>query len=100
LRYLKNRVLEAYQVAAIEAILRRLDGEEMPTEAMPMAQMQARRTANEWRDDRNAAVEIEARLHRSGFDDIDINAEVFTKARELFVMFDQLMQSAQSWRMA
>jgi hypothetical protein len=97
-RRLKNRILEAYRVAAIEAILRRLDGEEMPAEAMPMVQTQARRTANEWRDDREAAIEIEARLHRSGFDDIDINAEVFAQARELFAMFDELMQSAQSRR--
>jgi hypothetical protein len=97
-RRLKNRILEAYRVDAIEAILRRLDGEEMPAEAMPMVQMQARRTANEWRDDRDAAVEIEARLRRSGFDDIDINAEVFAQARDLFAMFDHLMQSAQSRR--
>jgi hypothetical protein len=97
-RRLKNRILEAYRVAAIEAFLRRLDGEEMPAEAMPMVQMQTRRTANEWRDDREAAIEIEARLHRSGFDDIDINAEMFAQAREPFAMFDQLMQSAQSRR--
>jgi hypothetical protein len=97
-RCLKNRILEAYRVAAIEAILRRLDGEGMPAEAMPMVEMQAKRTANEWRDDRDAAIEIEARLHQSGFDNIDINAEVFVQARELFAMFDQLMQSAQSRR--
>jgi hypothetical protein len=97
-RRLKSRILETYPVVAIEAILRRLDGEEMPAEAMPMVQMQAKRTANEWRDDPGAAIEIEARLHRSGFDDIDINAEVFAQARELFAMFDQLMQSAQSRR--
>ena len=97
-RRLKNEILEAHRVDAIEAILQRLDGEGMPAEAMPMVRIQARRTANEWRDDPAAAREIEARLHRSGFDNTDINAEVFVQARELFAIFDQLMQSAQNRR--
>ena len=38
LRYqrLKKRILDAHRVAAIEAILQRLDGEGLPAEAMPM----------------------------------------------------------------
>ena len=99
-RRLKDRVLNTHRAAAIEAILQRLDGEGMPAEAMAMVQIQARRTATEWRDDRKAAVEIEARLRRSGVDHIDINAEVFVQARGLFEMFDQLMQLAQSRRIA
>jgi len=63
-----------------------------------MVRIHARRTAKEWRDAAGAACEIEARLHRSGFDDIDINAEVFAEAREMFALFDQLMRSAQSRR--
>jgi hypothetical protein len=97
-RRLKKRILDAHRVAAIEAILQRLDGEGMPAAAMPMVRTRARRAAAEWRDDREAAVEIEARLDRGGFDPIDINAEVFVQAREQFAMFDQLMQSAQSRR--
>jgi hypothetical protein len=59
-----------------------MDGEGMPAEAMPMVRIQARRTATEWRDDQEAAFEIEARLTRGGFDQVDINAEVFVQARE------------------
>jgi hypothetical protein len=70
----------------------------MPVDATPMVQMQATRTAAEWRDDPDAAIDIEARLHRSGFDNIDINAEAFVQARELFEMFDQLIQLAQNRR--
>jgi hypothetical protein len=99
-RRLKDRVLNARRVAAIEAIFQRLDGEGMPAEAMPMVQIQAKRTATEWRDDRKAAGEIEARLRRSGVYNIDINTEVFVQARGLFEMFDQLMQMAQSRRIA
>jgi len=65
-----------------------------------MVQLHAKRTAAEWREDPEAAFEIECRLCRSGFDSIDINAEVFVQARELFEMFDQLIHLAQSRRIA
>ncbi len=97
-RRLKNRILDTHRVAAIDAILRRLDGEGMPAEAMAMVQMQAKRTAAEWRDDPEAAIDIEARLYRSGFDNIGINAEVFIQAQESFEMFDQLILLAQNRR--
>jgi hypothetical protein len=97
-RRLKNRILDAHRVGAIAAILQRIDGEGMPAESMPMVQTRARRAAAEWRDDREAAIEIEARLDRAGFDAVDINAEVFVQARELFDMFDQLMIAAQRRR--
>src|SRR3984893_11995666 len=71
-RRLKNRMLDAHRAAAVEAILHRMDGEGMPAEAMPMVRIQARRTATEWRDDQEAAFEIEARLARGGFDQVDI----------------------------
>ena len=97
-RRLKKRILDAHRVAAIKSILERLDGEGMPAEATPMVQMQAQRTAAEWRDDPDAAIDIEARLHRSGFDNFGINAEVFVLARQSFEMFDQLIQQAQNRR--
>ena len=67
-------------------------------QARSVVRHQARRAAADWRNDQEAAIEIEARLARGEFDQIDINAEVFVQAREQFVMFDQLMQSAQSQR--
>jgi hypothetical protein len=97
-RHLKNKILDAHRAPAIEAILTRVDGEGMPVEAMPMVRVQARRAAADWRLDRAAAIEIEARLERNRFDAIDINAETFAQARELFVMFDHLMHSAQDRR--
>ena len=91
-RHLKKRILDLHRVAAIKSILERLDGEGMPAEVAPMVQMQATRTAAEWRDDPDAAIDIEARLRRRGFDNIDINAEVFVRARESFEMFDHLIR--------
>jgi hypothetical protein len=43
-----------------------------------------RRAAADWRTDPQAAVNIEAHLERSGFDQIDIDAQVIAQARELF----------------
>ena len=97
-RRLKKRVLDTHRAAAIEAILRRLDGEGMPADAMSIVQIKAKRAAAEWRDDREAAVDIEARLRRGGVDNIDINAEVFVQAAEPFKMFDQLITLAQNRR--
>jgi hypothetical protein len=73
-RRLKKRILDAHRVAAIEAILQRLDGEGMSSEAMPMVQTRVRQAAAEWRNDQEAAIEIEARLDRTGLDAIDSGA--------------------------
>jgi hypothetical protein len=72
----------------------------MPIEATPVVRQHARRTASDRRNDQKAIIEIETRLGRGGFDQIDINAEVILHARALFAMFDQLTQSAQSRRIA
>ena len=63
-----------------------------------MLDLQAKLTTAEWRDDRDAANETEARLRRSQFDNIDINAEAFVQARVSFEMFDRLIQLAQTRR--
>ncbi len=98
-RALKQRILAEYRHSAIRAILLRLDGEGMPAEQIQQLEFQVGRIAAEWRDDANAAVEIEARLRQHGFDDTVVNAEVFHQAREPFAMFDDLMHMAQNRRM-
>jgi hypothetical protein len=98
-RRLKQRVLAQHRHSAIKAILRRLDGEGMPGEQFQYLEFQIGRVAAEWRDDANAAVEIEARLGQHGFDDTVLNGEVFYQARGLFAMFDGLMHAAQKRRL-
>jgi hypothetical protein len=98
-RALRQRVLAEYRHSAIRAILLRLDGEGIPAERIQQLEFQVGRIAAEWRDDANAAVEIEARLRQHGFDDTVVNAEVFHQAREPFAMFDDLMHMAQNRRM-
>ena len=43
------------------ALLRSVDGEGMPFEAMPVVRHHARRAASEWRNDQEAAIEIEGK---------------------------------------
>ena len=97
-RRLKKSILDVHRATAIEAILRRLDGDGMPAATMPLVHLQAERTAAEWRDNREAASETEARLRRSKFDNIDINAEVFVQARASFEMCNRLTDLAQKRR--
>lgn len=87
-----SRILDAHRTIVVEA------EECMPVEAMPTVRSRARRAAAYWRNNHGAAIEIETRLARGRLNQIDIDAKVFVRARELFAMFDQLMQSAQSRR--
>jgi hypothetical protein len=64
-----------------------------------MDRSHARKERADWRNDPKAAAEIEARLERSGYGQGD-GADAFVQARELFLMLDQLMHSAQSRRIA
>jgi len=99
-RSLKQKILEEFRVIALEALLRRLDGSGIAEEdARQAMQVYARRSALEWRDDPDAAIEIEARLERFGFDAVALNAEVYIQARDQLELFDQLMQRAQQRRM-
>lgn len=52
-----------------------------------------------WRSDRIAAGEIEARLATHGFDQAATNVEVYVQAREIFMLFKSLVNSAQATRL-
>jgi hypothetical protein len=81
-RCLKQKILESYRQAAIEALLPRLDGSGITAHATQTMLAQTRRNALQWREDPDAAVEIEARLNRYWIDAVVINAEVHVQARE------------------
>ena len=94
-RSLRAKVLEVYREAAVESLLQRVDSLGIPPAALEMAQRRTRRNVEQWREDPTAAAEIEARLKSKGIDAASINIEVFLQARDLFVMFDSMMHSAQ-----
>jgi hypothetical protein len=97
-RRLKQKILQASRVQAIEAVLQRLDGAGMPEYALQNMRLQTKRNAAEWLEEPSAAKEIETRLERHRIDVVAINAEVFIQTRGTFALFDGLMQSAQSRR--
>jgi hypothetical protein len=97
-RALRFKVLEMYRQNAVESSLRRVDSAGIPAYAQDDADRQIKRNALQWRNDQAAATEIEARLASLGFDARAIDLEVVVQAKEIFVMFDALMHSAQNRR--
>jgi hypothetical protein len=97
-RTLRQKVLETYRAQAVERMLRPLDGAAVPSGSQDIAHRQTKCNAAKWRGDSKAALEIENRLASHGFDATSIDMEVIIQAREIFIMFDSLMHSAQTRR--
>jgi hypothetical protein len=97
-RALRQRMLKVRRQDAIDAMLQRLDLPGIPYPLRQSARDQTRLNAEQWRADPIANAEIENRLTTQGIDEGSINAEVLIQSRELFIMFDGLMQSAQTRR--
>jgi hypothetical protein len=74
-------------------------GAGIPVEDLQYLELQVGRSVADWRDNPQAADEIDARLRRHGFNDSAVNAEIFCQARGVFGMFDGLMHAAQNRRM-
>jgi hypothetical protein len=102
LRYrgLKQQILHEHRQAAIKAMLQRLDGAGIPAADFATLATQSGRSAEQWRDDPEAAAEIEARLRRHGFNETSVNAELFCQVRSVFATFDALLHAAQNRRTA
>jgi hypothetical protein len=97
-RALRQKMLEVRRRDAIEAMLQRLDLPGIPHAFAQSARNHTKLNAEQWRTDPIANAEIENRLTAQGIDDRSVNAEVLIQSRELFIMFDSLMQSAQTRR--
>jgi hypothetical protein len=97
-RLLREKVLEICREVAVESLLLRVDSLGLPSAVREIAQRHTRRNVEQWRDDPTAAAEIEGRLKSHGIDAASINLEVFVHARDLFVMFDSMIDTAQRRR--
>jgi hypothetical protein len=91
-RSLKQKTLETFRAVAVEMVLRRVDGCGFHQDGTVAVQAYCRCNASQWRDDPEAAAEIEARLERYGFDAIALNTAVYNEARDQFEMFDTRAQ--------
>jgi hypothetical protein len=97
-RALRHKVLEAHRQSAIERALQRLDLAGISFESLKAARDHIKRNAVQWREDPDAAAEIEGRLASNGIDAGAINLEVFVQSKEIFLIFDVLINSAQRRR--
>ncbi|RZN05386.1 hypothetical protein CWO91_30410 [Bradyrhizobium genosp. SA-3] len=98
-RLLRHKLLETYRQKAIEAALRRIDMAGIDPDLEEQAEYYTLQNALSWRIDPTAASEIEARLAAYGFDAHAITTEVYVQAREVLVLFEGLLNAAQTKRM-
>lgn len=97
-RLLRQRVLMQHREKAIEQCLCQIDLPGTTLESNGFARQQVRRNASCWRNDEDAAHQVEARLLAHGFDQYTISAESLAQAREFFLLFQSLLDAAQSRR--
>ncbi|MGY4615484.1 hypothetical protein ACVWZ4_000711 [Bradyrhizobium sp. USDA 4472] len=97
-RVLRHKLLETYRQKAIEAALRRIDLAGIVSECQEEAEYYTLQNALSWRIDPIATTEIETRLATYGFDQHAITTEVYVQAREMFVLFEGLLNAAQTKR--
>ncbi|MCK1341516.1 hypothetical protein IVB38_37400 [Bradyrhizobium sp. 38] len=98
-RMLRHKLLETYRQKAVEAALRRIDMVGIDPEFEAEAETCTLQNALSWRCDPVAASEIDARLATYGFDQRAITTEVYVQAREVLVLFEGLLNAAQTKRM-
>ena len=99
-RVLRHKLLEHYREEAIEQSLRHIELAGLPPEMEGAASYQIRRNARIWRANPKAASEIEARLAAYGYNSHAINTQVYLQARDIFLAFEALLNSAQNRRMS
>ncbi|RXH41891.1 hypothetical protein [Bradyrhizobium zhanjiangense] len=98
-RVLRHKLLETYRQKAIEASLRHIDMAGIAADFEDQAEYYTLQNALSWRIDPIAATEIDARLASYGFDAHAINTEVYVQARDILVLFEGLLNAAQTKRM-
>ncbi|MGX9431826.1 MULTISPECIES: hypothetical protein [Bradyrhizobium] len=99
-RVLRHKLLEHHRQQAIEHSLRHIDLAGISHELADAATCHIRQNAQAWRTDPTSATEIEARLATHGYDAGAINAEVYLQAREIFLVFEALLNTAQNRRIS
>lgn len=98
-RLLRHKLLETYRQKAIAAALRRIDMVGIEPDFEDQAEYYTLQNALNWRIDPTAATEIDARLATYGFDQHAITTEVHVQSREILVLFEGLLNAAQTKRM-
>ncbi|MCP3460027.1 hypothetical protein [Bradyrhizobium sp. CCGUVB23] len=98
-RVLRHKLLEIYRHKAIEAALRRIDMVGIDSDFEREAEYYTLQNALSWQIDPVATTEIDARLAAYGFDQHAITTEVYVQAREVLVLLEGLLNTAQTKRL-
>lgn len=93
---LRHKLLETYRQKAIEAALRSIDMVGIAPGFEDEAEYYTLRNALSWPIDAAATIEIDTRLVGYGFDQHAITTEVYVQAREIFVLFEGLLNAPQT----
>ena len=99
-RLLRQRALSAYRQKAVETVLRRIDMAGIPACLQDTAEVYVMKNALDWQRDPSAANDIESRFSSYGFDQHSLNMEAYVQSREVFALFDTLLNGAQLRRLA
>ena len=97
-RLLRHRLLEKSRQRAIADALNQIDVMGIAEDARDDARRYTEHNALAWRYDEAAAIEIEGRLASFGHDDLSLTSDVLVQARELYIVFEGLIISAQHRR--
>ncbi len=90
-RRLKQRILATRRECAIRAVLEKIDGAGVADS--DRVESESAKAAPAWRDDPHANSEIERRLTQAGYNQQEIDAEVFVQAGASFLLLDRLMHA-------
>jgi len=97
-RLLRHKLLETSRRHAIASALSQIDMIGIPANCQQDARRHTQLNALAWCSDVDAANEIEQRLASGGLDAIAINVEVHAQSRDLYLLFEGMIISAQHRR--
>lgn len=97
-RRLRQKLLQTSREAAIRAGLEKIELAGIHGDGQVAARRYIKKNAAVWRCDPLSAIEIENRLLAHEIDTDAINLEVIIQSRELYLLFDSLLSTAQSRR--
>jgi hypothetical protein len=97
-RRLRQKLLETSRELAIRASLEKIELSGIDEDGQLAARQHIKKNAATWRSDPLSAIEIERRLLAHEIDIDAVNIEVIVQSRQLYLLFDTLLNTAQNRR--
>jgi hypothetical protein len=97
-RRLRQKLLETSRELAIQACLEKIDLSGIDEDDQLPARRHIKENAMAWRSNPQIAAEIESRLSTHKIDNDVVSIEVIVQSRQLYLLFDTLLSTAQTRR--